>query len=79
MGGSPPSNLMVLFLQSCSAILQETKIESTYDTIKLFSIILACISEDDYANSLLHDSSALYSVALYQAVGFFLTRHRYTN
>ena len=70
---SPPSNLLVLFLQACSAILQETKIENTYDTIKMFSIILVCITEDTYANSLIHDSSALYSVFLYQAVSFFVS------
>ena len=32
-------------------------------------LILVCISEDQYANSLLHDSNILYSVSLYQAVG----------
>ncbi len=69
---TPPSNLLVLFMQSCSAILQETKIENTYDSIKMFSIILSCIAEDNYANSLLHDSSALYSVSLYQAVFFLI-------
>ena len=70
---SPPSNLLVIFLESCSAILQETKIESsTNDTTKLFMQILFCISEDQYANSLLHDSNALYSVYLYHAVGYLL-------
>lgn len=69
---NPPSNLLVIFMQSCSAILQETKMDTnnTYDTIKLFMLILVCISEDQYANSLLHDSNLLYSVFLYQAVGF---------
>lgn len=69
---NPPSNLLVIFLQSCSAILQETKMEThnTYDTVKLFMLILICISEDQYANSLLHDSNLLYSVFLYQAVNF---------
>jgi hypothetical protein len=67
---NPPSNLLVIFLQSCSAILQETKIETNniYDTIKLFMLVLVCISEDQYANSILHDSNVLYSVFLYQAV-----------
>jgi hypothetical protein len=66
----PPSNLLVIFLQACSAILQETKIETNnvYDTIKLFMLVLVCISEDQYANSILHDSNVLYSVFLYQAV-----------
>jgi hypothetical protein len=67
---NPPSNLLVIFLQSCSALLQETKMESTHDTIKIFMLIMVCISEDQYANSLLHDSNALYSVFLYQAVSF---------
>jgi len=66
----PPSNLLVIFLQSCSAILQDTKMDNNtlYDSTKLFMLILVCISEDQYANSLLHDSNILYSVFLYQAV-----------
>lgn len=73
----PPSNLLVIFLQSCSAILQDTKMDnpSLYDTTKLFMLILVCISEDQYANSLLHDSNILYSVFLYQAK----LRHRKVN
>ena len=69
---SPPSNLLVIFLQSCSAILQETKMDNNnaYDTVKLFMLIQVCISEDQYANSLLHDSNGLYSVFLYQAVSY---------
>jgi hypothetical protein len=45
---NPPSNLLVIFLQSCSAILQETKMDNNnaYDTVKLFMLILVCISED---------------------------------
>ncbi len=68
---NPPSNLLVIFLESCSAILQETKIDSNYDTIKMFLVILTCVTEDNYANSILHDSSILYSVFLYQAVLIF--------
>jgi hypothetical protein len=64
------SNLLVIYLQACSSALQETKMDNsnTYDTTKLFMLILVCISEDQYANSLLHDSNILYSVFLYQAV-----------
>lgn len=69
-----PSNLLTIFLQTCSEILQETKIDQNniYDVIKLFMIILVCISEDQYANSLLHDSNMVFSVFLYQAVSFSL-------
>ena len=65
-----PSNLLVIFLQSSSALMLETKIDnsSSYDTVKLLMLIIVCISEDQYANSLLHDSNLLYSVYLYQAV-----------
>jgi len=65
-----PSNLLVIYLQACSSTLQETKIENqnTYERMKLFMQILVCISEDQYANSLLHDSNILYSVFLYHAV-----------
>lgn len=67
---NPPGNLMVTFLQACSSVLHQTKIESTniYDTTKLFMLILQCISEDQYANSLLHDPNLVYSVFLYKAV-----------
>lgn len=72
-----PSNLLTIFLQTCSEILQETKIDqhNIYDLIKLFMIILVCISEDQYANSLLHDSNMVFSVFLYQAKH----RHRKVN
>jgi len=72
-----PSNLLVIYLQACSSALQETKMDNsnTYDTTKLFMLILVCISEDQYANSLLHDSNILYSVFLYQAK----LRHRKLN
>lgn len=65
-----PENLMVIFLQACSAVLHQTKLESSniYDTTKLFMLILQCISEDEYANSLLHDSNLVFSVYLYKAV-----------
>lgn len=69
------SNLLVIYLQSCSSALQETKMQNTYDSTKLFMLILVCISEDQYANSLLHDSNILYSVFLYQAK----LRHRKLN
>lgn len=67
---NPPENLMVTFLQACSAILHQTKLESSniYDTTKLFMLILQCISEDQYANSLLHDPNLVFSVYLYKAV-----------
>jgi hypothetical protein len=75
--GSPPSNLLVIFLEACSASLQELKMDNTtmYDKIKLFMLILACISEDQYANSILHDNNVFYSVFLYQAVKTFSFSH----
>jgi hypothetical protein len=68
---SHPSNLLVVFLETCSAILQEPKLDANqaYDSVKLFFIILMYISEDEYANSLLNDPNMTYSVFLYQAVG----------
>jgi len=77
MQTSSPSNLLVVFLQSCSAILQETKlnVNNVNESIKLIMIILVCISEDQYANSLLHDSNMTFSVVLYQAK----FRHRRVN
>lgn len=67
---SHPSNLFVVFLETCSVILQEPKLDANqaYDSVKLFFIILLYISEDEYANSLLNDPNMTFSVFLYQAV-----------
>ncbi|XP_045468099.1 armadillo-like helical domain-containing protein 3 [Harmonia axyridis] len=63
---SQPSNLLVTFFTYCSIVMQNTKTESGSNTVKLCFIILGCITEDQYANSLMHDVSLAFKVHLYR-------------
>ncbi|KAH1022381.1 hypothetical protein HUJ04_011794 [Dendroctonus ponderosae] len=59
-----PSNLLVTFFQYCDA--RDTKTEPGANTVKLCFLILGCISEDQYANSLMHDVSLAFKVRLHR-------------
>ncbi|ERL86513.1 armadillo-like helical domain-containing protein 3 [Dendroctonus ponderosae] len=61
-----PSNLLVTFFQYCSIVMQDTKTEPGANTVKLCFLILGCISEDQYANSLMHDVSLAFKVRLHR-------------
>ncbi|KAL1491560.1 hypothetical protein ABEB36_012138 [Hypothenemus hampei] len=63
---SQPSNLLVTFFQYCSIVMQDTKTEQGANTVKLCFLILGCISEDQYANSLMHDVSLSFKVRLHR-------------
>lgn len=63
---SQPSNLLVTFFQYCSIVMQDTKTEAGTNTVKLCFLILGCISEDQYANSLMHDVSLAFKVRLHR-------------
>ncbi|XP_066255047.1 armadillo-like helical domain-containing protein 3 [Euwallacea similis] len=63
---SQPSNLLVSFFQYCSIVMQDTKTEPGANTVKLCFLILGCISEDQYANSLMHDVSLAFKVRLHR-------------
>ncbi|CAG9769602.1 unnamed protein product [Ceutorhynchus assimilis] len=63
---SQPSNLLVTFFQYCSIVMQDTKSEPGTNTVKLCFFILGCISEDQYANSLMHDVSLAFKVRLHR-------------
>ncbi|KAL3182862.1 hypothetical protein MRX96_006668 [Rhipicephalus microplus] len=56
----PPSNLLVTFLEFCSIVMQKTKVEANANTTKLGFIILTCITEDQYANSMMHDVNMVF-------------------
>ncbi|KAF8785102.1 Armadillo-like helical domain-containing [Argiope bruennichi] len=62
----PPSNLLVTFLEFSSIIMLNTKDESNVNTCKLCFIILTCITEDQYANSIIHDVNLVYKVQLHR-------------
>ncbi|XP_060523936.1 armadillo-like helical domain-containing protein 3 [Cylas formicarius] len=61
-----PSNLLVTFFQYCSIVMQDTKTETSINTVKLCFLILECISEDQYANSLMHDVNLAFKVKLHR-------------
>lgn len=46
--------------------MQDTKCESSMNSVKLCFLILTCISEDQYANSLMHDANLTFKVLLHR-------------
>ncbi|KAK7109032.1 armadillo-like helical domain-containing protein 3 [Littorina saxatilis] len=63
---SHPTSLLVTFLQYSSIVIQDTKDSIRYNNAKLCFIILTCISEDQYANSLMHDANMTFRVPLHR-------------
>jgi len=55
--------------------LQDTKTESSLNTVKLAFLILQCVTEDQYANALMHDANLAFRVRLHRAP----MRHRKSN
>lgn len=47
--------------------MQDNKNESSAANLKLCFLILTCISEDQYANSMMHDSNLTYKTLLHRA------------
>lgn len=46
--------------------MQDTKSEASMSNVKLCFLILTCISEDQYANSLMHDVNLVFKVQLHR-------------
>jgi hypothetical protein len=46
--------------------MQDTKSEAGLNTVKLCFLILCCITEDQYANSLMHDVGLAFKVCLHK-------------
>ncbi|XP_005106779.1 armadillo-like helical domain-containing protein 3 [Aplysia californica] len=61
-----PTNLLVTFLQYSSIVTQETKETTRFNNAKLCLIILTCIAEDQYANSIMHDANMTFRVPLHK-------------
>ncbi|CAI9732858.1 Hypothetical predicted protein [Octopus vulgaris] len=70
-----PTNLLVTFLEYSSIVMQDTKDETRYNNAKLCLIILNCIAEDQYANSLMTDNNMTFRVPLHRMP----MRHRKVN
>lgn len=62
-----PTNLLVAVFQYCSIVMQDHKNESSAANLKLCLLILTCIAEDQYANSLMHDVNLSFKVSLHRA------------
>lgn len=62
-----PSNLLVAVFQYCSIVMQDNKNESSAANLKLCLLILTCIAEDQYANSMMHDGNLTFKVQLQRA------------
>ena len=46
--------------------MQDTKSDAGSNTVKLCFLILCCITEDQYANSLMHDVGLAFKVCLHK-------------
>ena len=46
--------------------MQDTRSEAAYHSTKLCFLILTCVSEDEYANSLMHDPGLTFRVPLHR-------------
>ncbi|VVC25291.1 Hypothetical protein CINCED_3A015664 [Cinara cedri] len=60
------SNLLVTFFQYCSIIMQDTKTEENSNNSMLCFVILSSITNDQFANSLMHDINLQFKVDLYR-------------
>lgn len=54
--------------------MQDTRSEAAYHSTKLCFLILTCVSEDEYANALMHDAGLTFRVPLHRLP----MRHRKT-
>jgi len=60
-------NLLVTFLEYISIAMQDSKSEVAHKNVTLCFIILTCITEDQYATALMHDSNLVFKVKLHKA------------
>ncbi|XP_037085704.1 armadillo-like helical domain-containing protein 3 [Pollicipes pollicipes] len=63
---SPPVNLLVAFLEYCSIVMQDTKSDAAANNVRQCFIVLTCVSEDQYCNSLMHDANLVFVVRLHR-------------
>uniref|UniRef100_A0A023F2T1 Armadillo-like helical domain-containing protein n=1 Tax=Triatoma infestans TaxID=30076 RepID=A0A023F2T1_TRIIF len=63
---SEPSNLLGTFFQYCSIVMQDTKCEASFNTVKLCFLVLTCVAEDHYANSVMHDVNLVFKIQLHR-------------
>lgn len=61
------TNLFVALFQYCSIVMQDHKSDLSAINLKLCLLILTCIAEDQYANSMMHDNNLTFKVSLHRA------------
>ncbi|XP_014256484.1 UPF0668 protein C10orf76 homolog [Cimex lectularius] len=61
-----PTNLLGTFFQYCSIVMQDTKCEASFNTVKLCFLVLTCVAEDHYANSVMHDVNLVFKIQLHR-------------
>ncbi|KAF6032603.1 C10orf76 [Bugula neritina] len=61
-----PTNLLATFLEYTSVIAHDVRDEVNFNVCRLCFIILTCVSEDQYANSLMHDSNINFRVPIHK-------------
>lgn len=61
-----PTNLLITFLEYSSIIIQDLRNPSRRLNAKLCLTILTCVTEDQYANSLMHDVNLTFRVPLHR-------------
>ena len=59
-------NLLVTFLEYISIAMQDTKSDVAHSNVTLCFIILACVTEDQYAAALMHDPNLVFKVKLHR-------------
>ena len=59
-------NLLVTFLEYISIAMQDTKSDVAHNNVTLCFIILACVTEDQYATALMHDPNLVFKVKLHR-------------
>jgi len=65
-------NLLVTFLEYISIAMQDTKSDVANNNVTLCLIILMCLTEDQYAASIMHDPNLVFKVKLHRSA----MRHR---
>merc|ERR550519_536851 len=59
-------NLLVTFLEYNSIAMQDTRSDVAHNNVTLCFIILACVTEDQYATALMHDPNLVFKVKLHR-------------
>merc|ERR550519_3220845 len=59
-------NLLVTFLEYISIAMQDTKSDVAHNNVTLCFIILACVTEDQYATALMHGPNLVFKVKLHR-------------